>query len=113
VALADCFSEIFIAGFLRNGSYLGILVLLDEFMRDSFHSSQQGLELSPKRHGPAGSRPGILMDNGPEFIETALNAWLKKIRSQIHLYYPRQSLRKQEVRKLQWKVPQGSQNLCA
>lgn len=71
---------------LHNGSYLRILVLLDEFTREclGFYIARSipaskvlsFLEEVMAKHG---RMPKYLRsDNGPEFIEASLNAWLKE-----------------------------------
>jgi putative transposase len=71
---------------LRNGSYVRILVLLDEFTRECLGffiarsiPASKVLSFLQAVMAERGAVPEYLRsDNGPEFIEAALNAWLKE-----------------------------------
>jgi putative transposase len=71
---------------LRNGGYLRILVLLDEFTREclGFYIARSipASKVLSFLQGVIASRGGgpeyLRSDNGPEFIESCLNAWLKE-----------------------------------
>lgn len=71
---------------LHNGSYLRILVLLDEFTRECLGffiarsiPASKVLSFLQEVIGKRGAIPEYLRsDNGPEFIEASLNAWLKE-----------------------------------
>lgn len=71
---------------LHNGSYLRILVLLDEFTRECLGffiarsiPASKVLTFLEAVMTERGAVPEYLRsDNGPEFIEAALNAWLKE-----------------------------------
>jgi putative transposase len=71
---------------LRNGSYVRILVLLDEFTRECLGffmarsiPASKVLAFLQAVMAQRGAVPEYLRsDNGPEFIEAALNAWLKE-----------------------------------
>lgn len=71
---------------LSNGSYLRILVLLDEFTRECLGffiarsiPASKVLTFLQSVMAERGAVPEYLRsDNGPEFIEAALNAWLKE-----------------------------------
>jgi len=71
---------------LHNGSYLRILVLLDEFTREclgffmarSIPASKVLTFLQAVMAQREAIPEYLRSDNGPEFIEAALNAWLKE-----------------------------------
>ena len=71
---------------LRNGGYLRILALLDEFTREclAFYIARsipatKVLNFPQEVIARRGTGPEHLRsDNGPEFIESCLNAWLKE-----------------------------------
>ena len=71
---------------LRNGSYVRILVLLDEFTRECLGffmarsiPASKVLAFLKAVMAERGAVPEYLRsDNGPEFIEAGLNAWLKE-----------------------------------